>query len=110
MKATIIGQFFTYLKMWFFGPETKELKDKKKTANIWSGELKRDTELDLICRYHKNKSRKASSVYVDDMTWSDLNMDEIFRRIDRCASSIGSQYLYHLLHKYEAEQNIGRQV
>jgi len=29
-------------------------------------------------------------------------MDDFLQKIDRCASAIGSQYLYQLLHKYES--------
>jgi len=104
MRITLVKQFFIHLKMWFFGSNQKELKIKSKIEKIWSGELKRETELELIKRYHIKKSRDPSNHYVDDTTWSDLNMDEIFNRTDRCSSSIGSQYLYHLLHKYEFDQ------
>lgn len=34
---------------------------------------------------------------VDDITWNDLNMDDIFRRINACSSSIGEQCLYKKL-------------
>lgn len=104
IEGIILMNLLAHLRMWFFGPKQKEQRDKDKLAKIWSGELKRETDLSLISNYHKEKCKDESSVYVDEMTWSDLNMDEIFRKIDRCASSIGSQYLYHLLHKYEVDQ------
>ncbi len=34
---------------------------------------------------------------IDDITWNDLNMDDIYRSIDRCQSSAGDEYLYYLL-------------
>lgn len=40
-----------------------------------------------------------SSLWIDDTTWDDLEMDLIFKRINACCSSVGEEYLYHLLHK-----------
>ena len=34
---------------------------------------------------------------VDEITWNDLSMDEIFDRINYCESSAGEEYLYYLL-------------
>ena len=34
---------------------------------------------------------------IDDITWNDLDMDEIFRRMDYTYSSTGQEYLYYLL-------------
>lgn len=36
---------------------------------------------------------------VDDITWNDLEMDEIFALINNSQCSIGEEYLYALLHK-----------
>ncbi|MFI3209050.1 MAG: hypothetical protein R3Y40_07930, partial [Eubacteriales bacterium] len=35
---------------------------------------------------------------VDDITWNDLNMDEVYSRINNCNSFIGEQVLYRDLH------------
>ena len=42
-----------------------------------------------------NKHKK--DYYVDDITWNDLSMDEIFDRVNYCESSSGEEYLYYLL-------------
>jgi hypothetical protein len=34
---------------------------------------------------------------IDDITWNDLNMDEVFCRIDTSLSAAGEEYLYYLL-------------
>lgn len=34
---------------------------------------------------------------VDDITWNDLNMDAIFKRIKNTQSSIGDEYSYRFL-------------
>ena len=46
--------------------------------------------------------RKKSAMLphaVDDLTWNDLSMDEVFHRINLCSSSMGEEYLYALLHE-----------
>lgn len=35
--------------------------------------------------------------YVDDITWNDLNMDEVFKRMNYTHSAAGEEYLYHTL-------------
>ena len=34
---------------------------------------------------------------IDDITWNDLNMDEIYRKLDGTMSAAGEEYLYYLL-------------
>lgn len=42
---------------------------------------------------HNNESE----FHIDDITWRDLNMDAVFRTIDRTKSLPGTQYLYRML-------------
>jgi energy-coupling factor transporter ATP-binding protein EcfA2 len=41
--------------------------------------------------------RHKEAGQIDDITWNDLNMDEIFRRINYTHSATGEEYLYYLL-------------
>nr|WP_320024234.1 hypothetical protein [uncultured Acetobacterium sp.] len=38
-------------------------------------------------------------VTIDDLTWSDLDMDEVFKRLDTCLTSVGDEFLYATLHE-----------
>ena len=40
-----------------------------------------------------------TSKYIDDITWDDLDMDKVFRRINACYTSAGEEYLYDCLHE-----------
>ena len=52
-----------------------------------------------ISLYHKRSaSGDQHRFYVDDITWNDLDMDDIFTRMDTCLSAIGEEELYHRLH------------
>ena len=41
---------------------------------------------------------QSESYHVDDVTWADLEMDEIFLRVNQSQSYIGEQVLYQTLH------------
>ena len=41
---------------------------------------------------------------IDDITWNDLDMDEVFRRMDYTYSSTGQEYLYYLLRTPNTEE------
>ena len=43
---------------------------------------------------------------VDEITWSDLEMDEVFLRINHTGSFVGEQVLYQLLHEPETGEGL----
>ena len=53
--------------------------------------------LPYIRMYHDICAEKG----VDEITWSDLEMDEVFLRINHTRSFVGEQVLYHRLHEPE---------
>ncbi len=50
--------------------------------------------LRLIPRYTEHH---PGGFQLDDITWNDLDMDQVFLRIDRTLSAAGEEYLYYLL-------------
>lgn len=40
----------------------------------------------------------------DDITWNDLNMEDVFRRMNYTHSATGEEYLYHLLRRASRER------
>ncbi len=82
---------------------------KKRIAylrGIWSKSIDKHRNLDLISSYHNLLASEETEPTVDDKTWTDLDFNSIFAKMDRNISGIGQQYLYHLLHKYERDENI----
>lgn len=47
--------------------------------------------LDGYFRHHKSETA------IDDITWNDLNMNDIYRQMNYCKTSAGDEYLYYLL-------------
>ncbi|WP_434284108.1 hypothetical protein [Clostridium botulinum] len=49
-----------------------------------------------ILSYFKNtKDRKT--FFIDDITWNDLDMNEVFIRINNTQFSVGEEFLYNTL-------------
>ncbi len=57
-------------------------------------------------RHHK---KNPDAFWVDDITWNDLSMDDVFQQLNAAQSTSGEQYLYHML-RYPAtdEAEYGR--
>ena len=41
--------------------------------------------------------RESDRFHVDDTTWKDLDMDDVYKRINTCQCTAGEQYLYYIL-------------
>ncbi len=53
-------------------------------------------EFERISHYF-NRRREECGFYIDDITWNDLDMDDVFRLVNHTWSSVGEEYLYYLL-------------
>lgn len=51
-------------------------------------------QMDGIKSYAANSSPTDKQLIINDRTWSDLDMDEVFMYLDRTSSAIGQQLLY----------------
>ncbi|MDO7205257.1 hypothetical protein Q5M85_15075 [Paraclostridium bifermentans] len=47
-----------------------------------------------VSSYFRNKNEKN---IIDDITWNDLNMDDIFKKINNTQSTAGQEVLYDML-------------
>lgn len=57
-------------------------------------------EKELIEKYWKNKSiKRTGNNKIDDVTWYDLEMDQVYCIINNCKSFAGDQILYSILHE-----------
>lgn len=72
---------------------------KRNIVDNWGKEVKgkyAEDDMKNISSYFRNK-KKGKSFYIDDITWNDLSMDEIFKRINNTQSSAGEEVLYDIL-------------
>ena len=82
----------------------REKKARRKLRETWGRESSIDRDFTLIDAYYELSSEKDSPGAVDSKTWIDLNMDEVFCRLDRTVSSNGRQHLYKTLRCCAADQ------
>ncbi|MBE0451246.1 MAG: hypothetical protein IBX70_10410 [Clostridia bacterium] len=80
------------------------LKKMKVMKNVIKkfGEIPKTTykpgDMEAIKSYHGYRVENSMDPFVvDDITWNDLNMDDVFKRINMGLSTSGEQYLYHQL-------------
>ena len=61
--------------------------------------------MDSVAAYWETVvSHHDLSVYIDVITWDDLDMDKVYQRIDACQTSVGDEYLYAMLRQPIFEQ------
>lgn len=101
-----IKEYFANL-IGYFRPSLKTRKKQlAKLRDSWGKESSRGRKYDLVSILHDLNAEAAGKEMVDDRTWKDLDMDEVFAKIDRCVGAVGSQYLYRLLRIYETNKEI----
>lgn len=66
---------------------------------MWFGQIPERVygieEFQSISRYYRNQEPQGFTI--DDITWSDLELDLLFARLNNTQSSAGQEYLYYLL-------------
>ncbi|OAA92091.1 MutS-related protein [Clostridium ljungdahlii] len=83
---------------------------RRRIENDWGAESEEKyTEDDLksTAEYFNNRKEvEKETVFIDEITWKDLDMDSIFKKINNTESSPGEQYLYNILREpiYEEEK------
>ena len=98
----ILGSILFLIVIYLVSIRLKKARNKatrKSLIENW-GKPKNEKYLDfdLINQFFKNhKSPKNVFQIISDNTWVDLDMNEVFRFLDRTTSKIGQQYLYYKL-------------
>lgn len=89
VSILMINGYYNYKKS-----EKKFIKSLYETYGKLPCKEYKQEQFDNISHYflkHKN------DFCVDDITWNDLNMDEVFKRMNYTHSAAGEEYLYHTL-------------
>lgn len=98
--------FFAIILVMFFMMSMsgrKVAKNKRKEhieGKFGTNPLKKRVEIpENVDNYHNTFGESEG---IDDVTWNDLSMDQVFARINHCDSSIGEEILYHKLRQCDA--------
>ena len=63
----------------------------------WGQPGAHDIRLDAIVDAHRTRAAGEEGEILDDRTWNDLHLDEVFAACDRTMSTLGQHALYHRL-------------
>ena len=61
-------------------------------------------DMESIASYWK-QNQNMPDYSVDKTTWTDLDMDDVYKRINHTCSSVGEEYFYNLLHEQAYNKN-----
>ncbi len=84
----------------------KKMKLLRRLSDTWGKPSRREItqqELEIISHLFRD-SLEDGKEYIDDITWKDLNMDEVFRVMNTANSSAGQEYLYRMLRMPERDR------
>lgn len=74
------------------------LKTLRELREGWGKGIDRKRDFSLI-RMYFDYEVESGEFHIDDRTWEDLNMDQVFTKLDRTLSSVGQHVLYDILRK-----------
>lgn len=67
----------------------------KYIRSTWGSQVKKKRNFETMNSFKENNEK--SIIAVDNFTWSDLNMNEVFNKLDRTLSTAGEYILYNIL-------------
>src|SRR5262245_60553554 len=74
----------------------------------WGKPRDRDRRMDAITSaYRSRRAHVHEPGSLDDRTWADLDLDAVFRAIDRTSSTLGQAALYCRLHAAPVSPDLG---
>ncbi len=82
-------------------------EEKRFIENLYKnhGKLpKKEYALERFVRMGSYFERHSAEAQLDDITWNDLNMDDIFKRMNYTFSASGEEYLYYKLRTLEQDE------
>lgn len=82
----------------YYRIQGKKQAQRKQKENFGKIPEHKDKDTRKIRFYMESQVQEAD---VDEITWKDLSMDEVFWRINNCASSAGEELLYDRMHRTE---------
>ena len=72
----------------------------------WGQRSNREYRLDAIAASHRSRAAGEGGAVLDDRTWNDLHLDDVFAVWDRTMSTLGQHALYHRLRGVPAGRHL----
>jgi len=94
VAAVLVAAFFLALSAWVTWDARRKRLARIRTE--WGRPRERRRDMEGVADFFLTHEAGPS---VDDRTWNDLGMDEVFAHLDRTESSVGQQMLYRRLRR-----------
>lgn len=105
LGGCVLGALFLLLSGWMLFSQLrarKRLEDRLRSGFGRAPDAEEQYRLDGVARYDEQRAAQAQGEgRVDDITWNDLDMDALYRRVNVCLTSAGEARLYRLLREPE---------
>lgn len=88
----------------------KRVSDVKKYLSLSYGKVNEREftyeEYENISHFYEYKKKLSPDEnYIDDITWHDVNMDDVFLQVNNTNSSVGQEYLYYVLRNADVDMS-----
>ncbi|MDD6491104.1 MAG: hypothetical protein PUG54_02615 [Firmicutes bacterium] len=97
--AAMLALVVIFMLKGFFDYKKSEEKFREKLYSDYGALPQREYKPEQFANISHYFLKHQEGFYIDDITWNDLNMDEVFKRMNYTHSSAGEEYLYDILRK-----------
>lgn len=95
--AAVFGTILLLMLKGYADDRKAQKKFVEKLYNEYGTLQKREYKPEQFVGISRYFEKHKTGFFIDDITWSDLNMDEVFKRMNHTLSSAGEEYLYYTL-------------
>ncbi|MDZ7659480.1 MutS-related protein [Fodinibius sp.] len=94
------------LSFWIYKRYQKKKKIRQWFKNNWGKPKNKTYNWGQIRSYHDYLKESSTNYQIDDDTWDDLNLADIYSKIDHTITPVGQQVLYDMLRSpiFDAEE------
>lgn len=104
--GVIVVLFFLFVWKVCFDKKSIHARMKLLMEQEWGMPTRDDYDDKIMKHIQYYHSQKDTAFSIDDITWNDLDMDKIYMGMNHTRTSVGEEYLYHVLRspEYKTEE------
>ena len=97
-----VGLIFLFMIVLLVNGKREQKKQdawwRKKLSELYGQASPYTLDVDALCHVKRFYEKHPMPHQVDDITWNDLDLDQLFERINYTQSTCGEEYLYYPAH------------
>lgn len=96
---------FVFVQGYFMDKRNQKYYETK-LRQMNGKEPEKEYKIERFIRIPGYFEKHPEEFQIDDITWNDLSMDDVFRRMNYSISSTGEEYLYYMLRTPQLEEKV----